>query len=149
MKFTRFFVTSVSALVISIGFGFINAGDDTVALGNKELKAAAAIEADLSSRFGLVLDQSPADPSEFSWIRFSQSDRLVIKEMVFAYLAHMNRVMQIDSQKGIYITGKSELLAKMDFAQTVINSALMFEQRFGESFDPKKPAPLFKQAIAE
>jgi hypothetical protein len=37
----------------------------------------------------------------------------------------------------------------MDIAQTVIKSAMIFEQRFGESFDPKKSAPLYKQAVAE
>jgi hypothetical protein len=134
MNFPRFFVTSVSALVIFLAVGFINTGDKSVATGNRELKAAAQVEAELGSRFGLILDQAPADPSEFSWIRFSLSERQSIKEHVYAYLAHMNRVMEIDSQNGIYVTGKSRLLAKMDFAQTVIKSALLFEQRFGESF---------------
>jgi hypothetical protein len=149
MNFARIFVTSVLVLVISLALSFINSGDKSVALGNEELKDAARVEAELNTRFGLILEQAPADPSEFSWIRFSLADRQAIKERVFAYLAHMNRVMEIDSQKGIYITGKSDLLAKMEFAQTVIKSALIFEQRFGESFDPKKPAPLYKQAVAE
>jgi hypothetical protein len=134
MNFARFFVTSVSALVISLALSSINSGDKSVAQGNEELKAAARVEAELNARFGLILEQAPAGASEFSWIRFSLSDRQAIKEKVFAYLAHMNRVMEIDSQNGIYITGKSDLLAKMDFAQTVIRSALLFEQRFGESF---------------
>lgn len=149
MNFARIFVTFVLALVISLALSFINSGDKSVALGNEELKDAARIEAELNTRFGLILEQAPADPTEFSWIRFSLADRQAIKERVFAYLAHINRVMEIDSQKDIYITGKSALLAKMEFAQTVIKSALSFEQRFGESFDPKKPMALYKQAVAE
>lgn len=148
MKFTLFFVTSVSAIAISLAFGFTNS-DRSVALGNAELKAAAEVEAQLEKRFGLVLDQAPANPGDFSWVRWTLAERQAIKEMTFAYLAHMNRVMEVDSQKGIYITGKETLLAKMEFAQTVIKSAQIFEQRFGESFDMKKPAPLFKQAIIE
>lgn len=148
MKFARFFVTSVSAIAISIAFGFMNS-DRSVELGNAELKAAAEVEAELETRFGLILDQSPASPGDFSWVRWSLAERQAIKEKTFAYLAHMNRVMEVDSQKGIYITGKEVLLAKMEFAQTVIKSAQIFEQRFGESFDSKKPAPLFKQAVTE
>lgn len=148
MILKRIIVTSVSAIAISLAFGFMNS-DRTVELGNAELKAAAEVEVELESRFGLVLDQSPAEPSDFSWMRFTLAERQAIKEKAFAYLAHMNRVMEIDSQKGIYITGKEALLAKMEFAQTVLRSAQMFEQRFGESFDTKKPAPLFKQAVTE
>lgn len=148
MKFARFFVTSVSAIAISLTFGFMNK-DRIIEVGNSELKAAAEVEAELQSRFGLVLDQSPAAPSDFSWMRFTLAERQAIKEKTFSYLAHMNRVMEIDSQKGIYITGKENLLAKMDFAQTVVKSAQIFEQRFGESRDLKKTAPPFKQAGAE
>lgn len=138
MNIARFFVTSVSALVISLTLGFINTSDKPVALGNEELRAASLVEAELSARFGLTLQAASPDAVGLSWNRYSFSDRQSIKARAFAYLAHMDRVMEIDSQNGIYVTGKPALLAKMDFMRAVIKSALIFEQRFGESFDPSR-----------
>lgn len=151
MVFARFFVTSVLALVMAFAFGSMSQRDPKaaqVALGNSELMEASLIEKELATKFGLVLSEESVETQDFGWIRFSLNERQALKGKLSEYLAHTMKVMALDSEKGIYISDKNKLVAKIDYALTVQKSADIFESRWGENFDPKKPAPLYKSAAS-
>ncbi len=153
MALPRFFVTSVLALVTAVGVGCTsgrNQRGEFVSEGNDHLTRASAIEAGLSTRYGMNLEQKVVGIADFGWSRRSKAERQAIKENLAELLTHSVRVLELDAKAGIYVTNKEVLEAKVEHILVMQKSLRIFESKFGENYDPKGkknyPAPHWSQA---
>lgn len=139
MIFARFFVTSVLALVTVLNVGCTSEKSKRSALiaeGTAHLSQAATLETDLNTRYGVNLELGLG--ADFKWHRLSKAERQVIKEKLAEFVTHSVRVLELDTKKGLYVTSKEVIIAKIEQAMQIQKSLEAFENKFGENFDPKK-----------
>lgn len=148
MKFARFFVTSVMLLGIAFMVA-CNASyrrdkhpvDELVKEGNEKLKESRAIQDDLSSKYDLVVDadarNSKPTPANFPFKKLSKAQRREIQSKLAQFLALINRVLEIDTTKNITIENRETILSSRDLAEDFQKRLEIFEQIYGENFNPK------------
>lgn len=107
---------------------------EQIEIGDQALTQAATLEKELADqRLGL----SVAPNTEYNWQKRSKSERWEAKRKLAQYLSLINKVLELDARRGLYVTHKEELLAKRDAATLRQRAIEDFEKIFGENYEPK------------
>lgn len=80
--------------------------------GNQKLHQAAVLEHELGDKYGIQLDA----PASVNWQRLNKADRQVAGEKLAQFISLVAAALEIESQKGIYISNKDRLLNQFDAA---------------------------------
>lgn len=153
MKTGRFFVTFVLVLITVLVCNCHGRRQPkaVVSEGNTALTHAMIVGNDLTRRHQMrVQVQEPngvAVPQrlrtetlahDYNWKRLSLTERQEIKGKLNDYIASLSRALEIDSQKGVYITHRDSVLRWRENALSYQRSLEDFEKIVGETFDPKR-----------
>lgn len=161
MKTGRFFVTIVLILVTGIVVSCKGRKDDKLEDGKQDLARARFIGHELARppymlriAWDEVKDRNGNKVNtqtlaqDYNWRRLSYSQRFELKKMLAEYVEILNRVLRLDSEKGIYVDGVELIVASRDAAYAYQQSLEACEKSdLCKPSNSTDPQPIYNPAL--